>query len=373
MSDKVRIAFIYDASNPFYTGRHFDNTTYEFLIKAMQRNKRIDYLIVPISQEYDAGGHLKGKCDAVILSGFRSHNMPKIRGLRTLDVPVISRVGDFHDVSRYGTGERNYDEYGVDCAFNFMSKKYFYRYYPSHMNYQTVFFGIEPSLYQNLVPFKNRIKDKILNSGAVQSSPAKWRVMGSTCLRYARDVLGNPEGLQLKSRLLHPNRSFYHHYKLRTDCNSLEYVTYGNNIAHSIPPGDQINKGEEDMQVVYGNNNEPSATYPSYQHMLSRYAAAIAATTYYPTIKYWEIAAANCLTFMEITERNYGEYLGFRDGTSCISINADNYKERFEEYLADPSDPKWAQIAEAGSHHAMQKFSNDKGAEDLLALIRELS
>ena len=33
---------------------------------------------------------------------------------------------------------------------------------------------------------------------------------------------------------------------------------------------------------------------------------AIAATSVETTIKYWEIPAAGCLTFMEITEKNKG-------------------------------------------------------------------
>ena len=362
---KTRIAFIYKASNHFYTGKHYDNTSYEFLVKAMQRNRDVDYMLVPISGEYDAGISLKGRCDAVILAGFRDYNMPKIRGLKSLDVPVLSRCGDFHDVRRYGMGEQNYDDYGIDCVFNFMSERYFYKYYPRHMNYRTIFFGVEPSLYQNPTPFKCRIKDKILNSGAtarvyqnftpfkhrivgrvinfaaVTPGAIRWKIAGEACLLYARDVLRNPEGLPLRSRLLHPNAPAYKFYKLRTDCNRLACVVYKRNTL--------------------------------YQQMLSEYGAAIAATTYCPTIKYWEIAAAGCLVFMEITEKNHGQYLGFRDGENCVVINEDNYEERFEEYLNNFDDPKWEKMADAGRSHAMRNFSNDKGGEDLLELIRELS
>lgn len=362
---KTRIAFIYKASDPFWTGRHYDNTSYEFLVKAMQRNRDVDYMLVPVSREYDAGRSLKGRCDAVILGGFRDYNIPRIRGLKSLDVPVLSRCGDFHDARRYGMGERNYDDYGIDCLFNFMSERYFYKYYPRHMNYRTILFGVEPSLYQNLTPFKRRIKDKILNSGAtarvyqnltpfkhrivgrvinftaVTPGAIRWKIAGGTCLSYARDVLRNPERLPLRSRLLHPKVSLYHFYKLRTDCNRLAYVVYGRGA--------------------------------SYQQMLSEYSAAIAATTYYPTIKYWEIAAAGCLVFMEITEKNHGQYLGFRDGKNCVVINEDNHEKRFEEYLNNPDDQKWEKIADAGRSHAMRNFSNDKGVEDLLGLIMDLS
>ena len=85
--------------------------------------------------------------------------------------------------------------------------------------------------------------------------------------------------------------------------------------------------------------------YPTY---LARYRASIAATTFYPTLKYWENPAAGCLTFMEITERNDGKYIGFKDNESAIFINENNYKEKFEEFLNDPDNTRWEEIATAG-------------------------
>ena len=69
-----------------------------------------------------------------------------------------------------------------------------------------------------------------------------------------------------------------------------------------------------------------------------QYCAAIAATTTNPNIKYWEIPAAGCLTFMEITEKNDGGVLGYEDGETAIFINEKNYKRKFDEYLSNPYD-----------------------------------
>ena len=44
-----------------------------------------------------------------------------------------------------------------------------------------------------------------------------------------------------------------------------------------------------------------------------KYCGSITAHSLYPVIKYWESTAAGCLTFMEMTERNDGKYLGFKD------------------------------------------------------------
>lgn len=342
----MKITLLYKADNPFMSGNYYDNTLYDFLVKAMGDNPDINYNMIPINSEYDAT-HLKGKTDAIILTDVRDYNMPRIHGLKTLGVPILSRCGDFHDVARYGTGEQNYYDYGVDCMFNFMSEKYFYKYYPDSMNYRTIFFGVEPSLYQNLMSFQKRIKNKVLNSGAIERNTALWYRTSRLILSYAKDIVKNPEKLSLKSRVLYPKLRPYHHYKLRSDCNNLNYVEYGTTVRN------QTHKTK------------------TYSHMLSKYRAAIASTTYCPTIKYWEIAASGCLAFMEITSTNNGKYLGFRDNVNCVVINEQNYKKRFEEYLSDPDHSRWEKIAKAGRAHAIQNFNNNKASHELVALIRE--
>jgi hypothetical protein len=109
--------------------------------------------------------------------------------------------------------------------------------------------------------------------------------------------------------------------------------------------------------------------FPKY---LSQYGAAIAACTVYPVQKYWEMPAAGCLTFMEMTERNDGSYLGFKDGETSIFMNEKNYKKKFEEFLNDPDNKKWQEIASAGREHVMSNLTNEKAANNLVNLMREL-
>ena len=68
-----------------------------------------------------------------------------------------------------------------------------------------------------------------------------------------------------------------------------------------------------------------------YPLLLQKYQTAIAATSQSPTIKYREIRAAGCTTFIEITKQNRGEYLGFVDDQTAVFINEKNYKDKFEE------------------------------------------
>jgi len=109
-----------------------------------------------------------------------------------------------------------------------------------------------------------------------------------------------------------------------------------------------------------------------YTILLQKYQAAIAATTNFPTIKYWEIPAAGCLTFMEITKINNGDYLGYIDGESAIFINENNYQEKFEEFINNPNLSKWKKIAEQGRNHALTNLNNDVAVDSLVNLMEEL-
>ena len=56
---------------------------------------------------------------------------------------------------------------------------------------------------------------------------------------------------------------------------------------------------------------------------------------------------------MEITKKNDGYFLGYKDNETTIFINEENYKEKFEQYRSDPDNPKWEQIANAGREYTM--------------------
>ena len=202
----------------------------------------------------------------------------------------------------------------------------YHRFYSKNSKYKTIIFGLEPSLYETVKPFENRIKKRILNSGAI----------GNTSL-FSR--------LSNKFKPIHGNP--FYEYRLRTLCTKLPYVDYTPTLNHEFI-GDK------------------------YSILLQKYQAAIAATTFGPTIKYWEIPAAGCLTFMEITKENGGAYLGYVDGETAIFINENNYEEKFQEYLSDPDNPKWKDIANLGRQYALENLNNDKAVDSLVDLMEEL-
>ena len=248
-------------------------------------------------------------------------------GIKNSNIPVISRTGDPHDAERYNQIEFC-EKNKVDYLFSSLPDSLIYKYYPKNIKQKIIIFGLEPELYQNVPPFKTRIKDRILITGK----------MGRTDLKN-----------RAANYILNPRRSGWHLYKLRTLCKELDYVEYSG-----------INEKLSD------NKNQD---YPAYT---SKYRAIIAATTFYPTLKYWENAAAGCLTFMEITEKNNGYFLGYKDNETAIFINEKNYKEKLQQYLSDPDNPKWEQIANAGREYTMNNLTNDHAVSSLVELMKEI-
>ena len=253
-------------------------------MQALKRNKEIEVTYFP-TDEYFNVTVLKDKFDIIQLWQNNEFGMPKeIDGIEDLDIPVISMVSDVREAK---DSIRFHKKWKIDYYFDFIPEQYFHELYPSEFKYKTIVFGVEKSLYDNITPFKERIKNKILNSGAVGNTKPLSRLI---------NAIRDPKWNNLKG------------YYLRTKCNELPYVDYTLTLNHK-----------------YVNDRYPL--------LLQKYSSSIAATSDTPSIKYWEIPSAGCLTFMEITKQNRGEYLGFVDGESAVFINTDNYKEKFEEKI----------------------------------------
>ena len=324
MNEKIRVAFIYKPSYKFLTGKHFDNTTYYFFMLSLKKNSKLDISYFPEENEFDTS-KLKNKFDVILIPENYNEGTPELNGINELNIPVVSRVGDPHDAKRKNKFDFH-KKFKINYYFNFMHESYFYKFYPHDYNYKTVIFGLESSLYQNKKPFNKRIKNKILNSGALGKMTIKSRIANS---------------------IINPKRSSWYFYKLRTLCSDLPYVEHARDVAKNYSIKD-------------------------YNYILSQYCAAIAATTFYPTIKYWEISASGCLTFMEVNENNHGEYLGYKNNETAIFINEKNYKLKFEDYLNDIDNPKWGEIAEKGRDYTMKYLNNDKAVDSLVELFNEV-
>ena len=325
---KTKVALIYKKSYNYFQPNHFDQTSYDFFFKALKRNIQLEISYYPCEKKFDVS-KIKGKCDVILLPNNSTDGSPDVLiGIKNSNIPVISRTGDPHDAERYNQIEFC-EKNKVDYLFSSLPDSLIYKYYPKNIKQKIIIFGLEPELYQNVPPFKTRIKDRILITGK----------MGRTDLKN-----------RAANYILNPRRSGWYLYKLRTICKELDYVEYSG-----------INEKLSD------NKNQDYSAYTS------KYRAIIAATTFYPTLKYWENAAAGCLTFMEITEKNNGYFLGYNDNETAIFINEKNYKEKFQQYLSDPDNPKWEQIANAGREYTMNNLTNDQAVSSLVELMKEVT
>jgi len=324
LTKKIRVALIYEKSNIFMTGTHFDNTYYHFFVSALQRNEDIEVTNFLTGKIFDAS-ILKNKFDIILLWANAKFGMPeKILNIQKLDIPVVAKAGDPED-AKYVIGR--HEEWKINYYFHIIPEPYFHELYPKKFKYKEIPIGLESSLYTKVTPYDKRIKNKILNSGNVGTN----KLFSKTLYWLRERSTINP----------------YIGYKLRTMCNKLPYVDYTSTLQHEF-----VND--------------------KYPLLLQKYAASIAATTDSPSIKHLEIPAAGCLTFMEITERNKCQYLGFVDEENVIKINEKNYKQKFEMYLSDVDNPKWKKIANAGREHALKNLSNDKAVDSLVKVFEEL-
>ena len=324
MDKKIKVAFIYKECVGLSLN-YYATTHYHFFMNALKRNNNLEITYYPTCKDFDVS-KLENNTNVILLFEFLpSHCIPEqIHGIEKLNIPVICKVGDPHRPNKSVIREYH-DKYKIDAYFTpFLN--HFYSYYPSNYKCKEIFWGVEPSLYRNLTPFDKRIKTKILNSGAIGNAKFHSRIINS---------------------IMTPRSNAYNHYKLRTLCTKLPYVDYTSTLDHEYV-GDK------------------------YPLLLQKYATAIAATTSAITLKYLEIPAAGCLTFMEVTDKNNARNLGFIDGESAIFINEKNYKSKFEEYLSDVNNLRWKQIANAGREHTLKNLNNDKAVDSLVDLMKEL-
>jgi hypothetical protein len=326
LADKIRIAVIYRKEMKFLYPTFRDNTLYYFFKHALNRNKRLDTEFFVAEDKFDTR-ILKNNFDVILLPDNRFPHIPyELSHIAETNIPVISRTGDPHHIKKYNKLQIH-ESHKIKYYFGPLTEDYFHKFFPKEIKFKFIMAGLEPDLYNSVKPFSDRISDKILSTGNIGNIKIKSRIANA---------------------ILSPKMSSWYFYKLRTLCNQLSYVDYSGMSQDSYIQKD----------------------YPLY---VSGYQSAIAASTYYAVIKYLELTAAGCLTFMEVSEKNYdAEVLGFKDYKNAIFINEKNYKEKFNEFLSSRDNHEWEKIANAGRIHTLKNLNNDKMVESLIELIEEV-
>ena len=320
---KIKTAFIYKPSNPYMSKTAWATTYYHFFMNALNRHADLDMAYFPAEKKFDVS-KLRDKFDIILLWENHPWGSPdELSGIQNLDIPVICRINDAQDAKIKGKIDYH-EKYKIDHYFGYLPERFFHKYYPKNFKYKVIFYGVESKLYENLTPYSKRIKKKILCSGAAASTKFSSRL---------RDIIRG-------------DRSLWKHYKLRTKCIELSYVDYTSTLQHEF-----IND--------------------KYPLLLMKYCTSIAACSSFPVIKYWESTAAGCLTFMEVTEKNQANILGFNDGKNAIFINEKNYEKKLSDYISDPNNAKWSEIAENGRYYTMNNLTNDVASNSLVEIFRE--
>lgn len=318
--DQIHVAMVYNKS-------HIHNTVeprvfYHFFMEALPRHKHLDVSFIGHYANRLDVDKIARDYDVVLLPQINEMStVIALKGIKDKAIPVIAFADDPHSFLKTNV-LRIYSELKIDWAFGHYPPSAVYKYYPQHIKFRQIPFGVEPTLYENVRPWSERVDDWLVLSGVLDSQPLLKRL-------YFRFYKRRPAPL-----------GYNYHYKLRTRCSNLPYVIHTRSI-----------------RAEQGSDHLPE--------LLSAFRGAIAATTTFPTIKYMETPAAGCLTFMEVTEQNDAATLGYEDGKSAIFINDSNYKSKFQEYLNDPHDKKWKRIADSGRSYTLKYLTNDTAADKL--------
>ena len=318
--DKIKVAFIYKASNIFMTGKHFDNNYYNFFLKALPRNKNIEVTNFTEEEKFDIE-KLENKFDMILLWQNNEFGTPDLINIKNSKIPVITRCADPREIE---ITKKYHKKWKIDYYFHFWPESFFHSFLPKNFKYKSIIYGLESSLYKNTTPFEDRIKNKILNSGAIGNTKLLSKIIND---------------------IKNPKWNAYRVYYLRTIINNLPYVDYFPTLQNEFV-GDK------------------------FPLLLQKYQASVAASTTNPVAKMWEIPAAGCMTFLEVNEKNKADFVGFKNNENAVFINEKNYKEKFQEYLENIEDTKWRNIAEKGRKFVIDNLNNDKAVESLVELMQ---
>ena len=318
--DKIKVAFIYKASNIFMTGKHFDNNYYNFFLKALPRNRNIEVTNFTEEEKFDIE-KLENKFDVILLWQNNEFGTPDLINIKNSKIPVITRCADPREIE---ITKKYHKKWKIDYYFHFWPESFFHSFLPKNFKYKSIIYGLESSLYKNTTPFEDRIKNKILNSGAIGNTKPLSKIIND---------------------IKNPKWNAYRVYYLRTIINNLPYVDYFPTLQNEFV-GDK------------------------FPLLLQKYQAAVAASTTNPVAKMWEIPAAGCMTFLEVNEKNKADFVGFKNNENAVFINEKNYKEKFQEYLENVEDKKWRNIAEKGRKFVIDNLNNDKAVESLVELMQ---
>jgi hypothetical protein len=133
-----------------------------------------------------------------------------------------------------------------------------------------------------------------------------------------------------------------------------------------------LRRAVNDFSFVEYRGKGKSTFGDRYVETLSRFQGAVAACSVCPVNKFLEIPAAGCVAFMECTEENEAELLGFPEN-SVVRINEDTAYWKMWQFLDDDHSPYWEKVAAAGREYVRLNYTNDKCAERMVRWLERIA
>lgn len=317
---KLRITFIYRPDNPYLCGLRSNNNYEKFYLKALKESEDVEIDYYGSNDELDC--RFLGGYDVYLF--FDAHEWgipPKLKNVDSLKGLKVCSIGDAHGIFKhseaYGCNKLELTKrFGIDYCFYQHAEPYFYRYWPKDIKYWWIPVGIDPVLYENVKPFKDRRSDKILLSGSI----------GSSC---------------------YPIRTKYRHHDL------VHYHKPGSYKGRTFyKPGDYDKDKFKDLLENW------------------KFSIASACSV---VLKYFEIPAAGCLSLAYVDDDNGCSVIGFEDNETAVLINQQNALERMNEVIQTSDDPKWERIARKGRQFVFENYTHQKCVQFLLDKIKEVA
>ena len=309
----MEVSLLYHKNDKGIHGNHWKRNNYRFFQEELP--KHVNFHRYPIGDGFDC--KLVKDSDVVILWSIREHNLEPmgLKGFEDLKCFKITRAPDAWQI------DDNYNKtakrLGIDLIVSFQSPNAQYTYLDRSIHYERFILGIDPVTYKCPDNWEDRRGDVILSSG----------------------VLANKSSRQ----------SWF--YRFRTDCARLPYIEH----------------------IIKATTNEAEYKYlgTDYWRLLTQYRASIACMSFTSVLKYFEIPMCGLLLFAEVTQLNQIAEMGFEDGVNCIYIDQHNYKEKFQEFLNDPDNPKWKQIADNGRQLVLDNYTNEREVKRFVQYLEQ--
>lgn len=306
---KLRIAFIHRPSNPYLSGKRPNVNFRKFYFDALPKVPGIEVDFLGGEGRLDLAP-IARKYDVYLFFSPSESGCPRIEGADTVRGLKVCMAGDSHnwpDVAE-DCKRNQYDVYFYQHATEF-----FHSHFPPHYPYWWIPQGVDAKLYASVKPWRSRGRSTVLLTG----------------------VLGEK---------YYPLRTHLSQQKL------IRYVEPGSYHRDTYTPRDHDGDG--------------------YAALLGRWTASIA-SGYTICNKYFEIAAAGCLTFAEVTPENGCRCIGFVDGHNAATITPDNAMEKIREFLATPYARKWEDIAARGRDLVLDHYTHGHTVRMLVDKIKK--